>query len=113
MAQGAAMSTAMQALSVMPRYYAQAQQFLYDRDRLDEATDEELTHLAESLRYQDFRRHIEPYVQQKMRLVNDFYMLQVSAHAKMSQELQKVLAMWDEMITAKALEFGYSPDVAA
>jgi len=104
------MTTAMRALGVMPRYYAQAQQYLYDRDRLDTVTDEQLAGLAERLRYEDFRRHTEPYVRQKMRLVGDFFALQASPNAKMPEELQKMLAQWDEMIQAKALEFGYSPD---
>ena len=104
------MTTAMQALGVMPRYYAQAKQYLYDRDRLDCATADELEKLAEYLRYQDFRRHIEPYFTQKQRLVGDFFALQISPNAKVPEELQKVLAQWDEMINAKALEFGYSPD---
>ena len=104
------MTTAMQALGVMPRYYARAQQFLYDRDRLEDAMEDELQSLAEALRYEDFRRHIEPYVQRKMRLVGDFFMLQVSPHARMSEELTNVLAMFDELIAAEASKFGYSPE---
>jgi hypothetical protein len=104
------MTTAMQALGVMPRYYARAQRLLYDRGRLEGTTQDELESLAQALRYEDFRRHVEPYMQQKMRLASDFYMLQISPHAKMSEELTKVLALWDEMIAAKALEFGYSLD---
>lgn len=102
--------TAMQALGVMPRYYAQAKQYLHDRDRLDRATEDELQKLAEVLRHQDFRRNIEPYLKQKQRLVGDFFALQISPNAKLPEELQKALAQWDEMINAKALEFGYSPD---
>jgi len=94
----------------MPRDYAQARQFLYDRDRLDTVTDEQLAGLAERLRYEDFRRHTEPYLEQKRRLIGDFFTLQASPNVKMPEELEALLAQWDEMIAAKALEFGYSPD---
>jgi hypothetical protein len=100
----------MQVLGVMPRYYAQAKQYLYDRDELECATADQLEKLADYLRHQDFRRHIEPYLKQKQRLVGDFFALQATPNAKMPAELEKVLAQWDEMINAKALEFGYSPD---
>lgn len=103
------MTTAMQPLGVMSRYYAQAKQYLYDHDRLDCATADELEKLAEYLRHQDFLRHIEPYLQQKQRLIGNFFALQASPNVKMPEELQKMLALWDEMINAKALEFEYSP----
>jgi hypothetical protein len=102
------MTAAMHPLqAVMPRYYAQARQYLYDRDRLQEATAAELDNLADYLRFQDFRRHIEPYLKQKERLIGDFFALQI-APVKMPEELEKALALWDEMIHAKALEFGYA-----
>lgn len=100
----------MRALGATPRYYAQAKQYLYDRDRLECATEDQLGKLAEYLRYQDFRRHIEPYLKSKARIVGDFFALQVSPNAKMPEELEKALAQLDEMINAEALKFGYSPD---
>jgi hypothetical protein len=101
----------MQALGVMPRYYAQAQRYLYDRGRLEMATDDQLASLAESLRYDDFRRHVEPYLQQKMRLVSDFLALQATPNAKMPKELEVVLAQWDEMTAIEAGKFGYASNI--
>ncbi len=103
--------TAMQALGVMPRYYAKAKQYLYDRDRLDTATEDELSKLAEYLRHQDFLLATRPYVTQKESLIGRFFSLQANpTTAQLPKELEEALSQWDELIIGVALQFGYTPD---
>jgi type VI protein secretion system component VasF len=92
------------------RYHAKAKQFLYDHDRLDTATDAELAQVAEYLRNQDFQRHIQPYMEQKRKLLGDFHSLQAKPVEELPQWLKDALAGWDEMIAIEARKFGYSPD---
>lgn len=90
------------------RYYAKAKQYLYDRDRLDTATEDELINVAEYLRHQDFLLATRPYLRQKEYIVTRFFNLQANpAQAKLPPELEAALAQWDEMIAIEARNFGY------
>lgn len=89
-------------------YYAKAKQFLYDRGRLEESTDDELAKLAEYLRHQDFLLATRPYVQQKERIVSQYFSLQSDpTTAQLPKELEDALKQWDEMIATVARQFGY------
>lgn len=90
------------------RYHAKAKQFLYDNDRLDTATEAELSKVAEYLRHNDFLLHIQPYVEKKRKLLTDFYARQVQPNVPLPAWLQEALAIWDEMIGIEARKFGYS-----
>lgn len=99
----------MEHASLMRRYYARAKQELYDNDRLDTAAEDEIAKLAEYLRLMDFRRHIQPYMHQKEKIVGTFFMLQANPirPGPMPTELQKALDQWDELIAIEARKFGY------
>jgi|SRR6185312_14726640 len=100
-------SALIDGMELRQRYYAKAKQFLYDHDRLDCATEDEIAKTADYLRYQDFRRNIEPYLKEKERLIGRFFNLQVSPSAQMPEELKKALAQWDELIAIEARNFSY------
>jgi hypothetical protein len=92
------------------RYYAKAKQFLYDRGRLDEATEDELVKLTEYLRHQDFLLATRPYVAQKEHIISRFFSLQANpTTAQLPKELEEALAGWDELIAVVARNFGYEP----
>ncbi len=102
------MTSMIERAEIRMRYYAKAKQFLYDRDRLDTATDDQLASLAEYLRHQDFLLASRPYVAQKERLINSFFGMQLDPlTAQMPAELEEALANWDEMISQVARQFGY------
>ncbi len=106
-----AMMLSAEAAGLSMRYYARAKQYLYDRDRLDEATEDELSKLAEYLRHQDFILATRPYVAQKERIISRFFELQVNpTTAQLPKELEDALAQWDELIAIEARKFGYTPD---
>ena len=93
------------------RYHAKAQQFLYGRARLDEATQDEVDKVADYLRYQDFRLAIEPYLKMKERAISPFLMLSVSpGKVELPRQVKEAIAQCDEMIAIEARKFGYTPD---
>ncbi len=100
--------TATEISGLQMRYYAKAKQFLYDRARLDTATQDELVNVAEYLRHQDFVLATQPYVKQKESIITRFFALQANpTTVKLSRELEEALKQWDEMIAAVAKQFGY------
>ena len=88
-------------------YIARARRYLFERDRLDCATEEAIQGLADHLRHMDFRNAIAPYLKAKERLIGDFFMLQTIPGAKLPAELERALAQWDEMIDIEARKFGF------
>lgn len=95
------------------KYYHAAKRYLYERGPVGyvSAGMRELERLAEVLRYEDYRRHIQPYLKQKECLLNNFYDLQIRPSAPMPEWLQEALSEWDDMIAIEARKFGYEPSV--
>jgi len=91
----------------MMKYYGQARRELQDRDRLEGATHAEIEQLAYALRFEDFRRAIEPYQRQKAAIVGSWLSLQTQPTAEMPANLKEAVANWDEMIASVAKQFGY------
>jgi len=89
------------------RYHAEAKRYLYERDRLRDASQEELQSLAESFMFDDFKRQIEPYERIRSKLLSDFHMLQVNIQAQMPKELAESLEQLNDLIATKARDFGY------
>lgn len=44
------------SVSVMPRFYARAKQYLHDRDRPEDADEAQIESIAQWLRYEEFPR---------------------------------------------------------
>jgi hypothetical protein len=93
----------------MLKYHAQARRYLYERDRLEEATENELTSLADSLRYEDFRRHVKPYERARNHIMSRWLSLQVNTMADMPKEVKDCIAQWNELIASEARKFGFEP----
>lgn len=92
----------------MIKYYAKARRYLDDHGRLLHATDEQITSVAEWLRYHEFRRAIEPLERQRNKPVMDWLSLQTDVHAEQPDWLKKIVADWNEHIAFVARsEFGY------
>ena len=92
---------------VMLAYRAKAMRFLQERDRLRDATAEEIEQLSHSLRHEEFTRAIEPYMRVKNRIFFDFYMLQTNLLAPLPPLAKETLKLLDELITSTAQQFGY------
>jgi len=92
------------------KYYHAARRYLYERDPVGYATADmrEFERLAEVLRYEDYRQHIQPYLRQKELLLSRFYSLQTMPAAPLPAWLQEALAEWDGMIAIEARKFGYT-----
>lgn len=106
------MSAMIEDAQIRMRYWAKAKQYLYDRDRLEIATEDQIASLADSLRYEDFRLATQPYVKQKERLITSFFGTQLDPlTAQMPKDLEDALAQWDEMIAIEARNFGFAQTV--
>lgn len=104
------MSTAtamMESASQRIGYIARARRYLYERDRLECATGDQIQSLADYLRYQDFLRAIELPRKAKERLIGDFFMRQPTPNAKLPAELESALALWNEVIDSEAKKYGF------
>jgi len=99
------------SVSVMPRFYARAKQHLFNRGRLDDAREPEIESLAQSLRYEEFRRQIEPFERQRNHAISQWLMLQTDAHAAYPPLLQETVDLWNEAIASEARKFGYEPSL--
>lgn len=95
--------------SKLIKWIGQAQRYLQERDRLDDATENEIMNLAESLRYSEFRRAIEPIERQRSAIMLRFWMLEVQPFGKVPDQIKEAVAMWNEQIWSVAREFGYDP----
>lgn len=93
--------------SELTRYHAQAKRYLWERDRLDEATPEELASIADWLRYESFRRAIEPYERARNYIVSRWLSLHAIPPADMPAEIKNAVDGWNELIASKASEFGF------
>lgn len=92
----------------MVKYYAKAQRYLDDRDRLRDATDDQITSVAEWLRYHEFRRAVEPLDRYRNKAVSDWLAIQTDVHAEQPEWLKKIVTEWNEHIAFVARsEFGY------
>lgn len=91
-------------------YFHQARRYLRERDPIayHTASVKEIEHLANCLLYEDFRRHIQPYQQQKERLLSDFYSWQAMPGQPLPEWLREAIAEWDSMIAIEARKFGLS-----
>lgn len=100
--------------SLMQKYYAQAMRYLEERDRLEISTEAQIKHVAEAMRWEDFRKAVEPYERAKAKLLGDFFALQTSLATEIPEALQKALDSWNEMIQIEGRKFGYGkqPDSA-
>jgi hypothetical protein len=98
--------------SFMAKYHAQAKRYLKDRGRYESASADEFAKVAAYLRHQDFRRAIEPYSRQRANIVCSWYALQAMPVSidMMPAALKEAVAMWDEMISSVAKQFGYQAD---
>ena len=106
------MNTTLQQLDPLRiDYFHAARRYLKERDPVgyETAGMREIERLADVLRYEDFRRHIQPYLDQKARLLNDFYNRQINMSQPQPLWLQEALADWDSMIAIEARRFGYEP----
>jgi hypothetical protein len=91
----------------MVRYHAQAKRYLYEQGRLDDASQDELSRVADWLRYESFRRSIEPYERSRNMVMTRWLSLQVDPLAELPEEVRGWVAGWNELIASKAREFGY------
>jgi hypothetical protein len=91
------------------KYYHAARRYLKERGSVEYATAtvEEIERIGQWLRYEDYRRAIQPYLEHKARLLCDFYSLRANLNDPKPQWLQERLADWDAMIASVAREFGY------
>lgn len=103
-------ATAMHAKQgFMIKYHAQAKRYLLDHGRYETASQDEFERLAESFRYHDFRRAIEPVERQRNKAVSDWLSLQAMP-AEQPDWLKKIVADWNEHIAfIGRSEFGYEP----
>lgn len=97
--------------SFMIKYHAQAKRYLKDRMRFNTATADEIERLAESFRYDDFRRAIEPLERQRNRAVSEWLFLQTTPNPEMPDWLKRIVADCNEHIAfVGRSEFGYQAD---
>ena len=100
------------AANVIPRYVAQARRYLWERGRLDLASQEEITSLAEYLRYHEFRCAIEPHQRLQEKMITDWAILQSGSvdWSEAPQLLQETVLDIHRAIKKIAADFGYLDD---
>jgi hypothetical protein len=92
----------------MIRYYAKARRYLDEKGRLFHATEDQITSVAEWLRYHEFRRTIEPLERYRNKAMSEWLSLQANVHAEQPDWLKKIVADWNEHIAfIGRSEFGY------
>lgn len=97
--------------SRMIQFVGQAQRYLKERDMWEYATEDQITHLAESFRYDAFMRAAAPYFRQKEAVVLSWLRLQPNPGlgiADIPAPIKETMALIDEMIASVAKAFGYS-----
>jgi hypothetical protein len=94
---------------LMLKYRAEAMRELEHYDRLYDAKAEDIEKLAHALRHQDFIRATEPYRRQKAHVIGSWLNIQARPVelSDLPDNLQRIVAQWDEMIAGVAREFGY------
>lgn len=98
--------------SRMIQFVGQAQRYLKERDMWEYATEDQITHLAESFRHDAFMKAAAPYFRQREAVVLSWLRLQPNPGLGIGDipaPIRETMGMIDEMIASVAKAFGYAP----